>query len=202
VRSGKTVFAVAVATAVLSSLAGCGGGGSGSSSGTTPTGPAETIDPAAKPPRGWQTYISPVAGFSVSVPPAWTVAPSGGSSLLSSPDKVVAISITADRTGEALDAPLESYAADTLKNLSGFSGLTPTGVRPYKAQYPAAIATADGTLASSGVKQRLTLVVLRREGIAAYPVLASRNAGVSSPFVKQVDAVIHSLRGRPVEGSG
>ena len=185
-------MAVAIAITVL---AGCGGGGGGSDTSTMPR-PAESTDPPAKPPKGWQTYISPVAGFSVSVPPAWTVEPSGGSSLLRSPDKVVAISITADRTDEALNAPLESYAADTLKNLSGFTGLTPTGVRPYKAQYPAAIATADGTLASSGVKQRLTLVVLRRE------VLASRNAGVNSPFVKQIDAVIHSLRGRPVEGSG
>jgi hypothetical protein len=193
---------IAVALAIgITLLAGCGGGAGGSDTSTT-TRPAETTDPPAKPPKGWQTYINPVAGFSVSVPPAWTVEPSGGSSLLRSPDKVVAISITADRTDEALKAPLESYAADTLKNLSGFTGLKPTGVRPYKAQYPAAIATADGKLTSSGVKQRLTLVVLRREGIAAYPVLASRNAGVGSPFVKQINAVIHSLRGRPVEGSG
>jgi hypothetical protein len=122
--------------------------------------------------------------------------------LLTSPDKVVAISATADRTDEALTAPLSSYAADSLENLDGFTDLKPTGTRPYPAQYPAAIATADGKLESSGVAQRLTLVVLRREGIAAYPVLATRNAGVSSPFVKQVNAVIHSLRGRPVEGSG
>jgi hypothetical protein len=198
----RRLIAVPVAIAVgITVLAGCGGGDGGSGSPATPR-PAETTEPPAKPPRGWQKYISPVAGFSVSVPPAWTVAPSGGSTLLRSPDKVVAISITADRTDEALNTPLESYATETLKNLDGFTGLTPTGVRPYKAQYPAAIATADGKLASSGVKQRLTLVVLRREGIAAYPVLASRNAGVRSPFVKQIDAVIHSLRGRPVEGSG
>jgi hypothetical protein len=194
----RTLIAVAV---TVTALAGCGASSGDSGSSTTPH-PAETTDPPAKPPNGWQTYISPVAGFSISVPPAWAAEPSGGSSLLRSPDKVVAISITADRTDEALNASLESYAADTLKNLSGFTGLKPTGVRAYKAQYPAAIATADGKLSSSGVEQRLTLVVLRREGIAAYPVLASRNAGVSSPFVKQIDAVIHSLRGRPVEGSG
>jgi hypothetical protein len=197
----RKLMTIALAIA-MAALAGCGGSGSDSGSSTTTTHPAETTDPPAKPPKGWQKYISPVAGFAVSVPPAWTLEPSGASTLLRSPDKVVAISISADRTGEALDAPLESYAADTLKNLSGFKGLKPTGVRPYKAQYPAAIATADGKLASSGVAQRLTLVVLRREGIAAYPLLATRNAGVSSPFVKQVDAVIHSLRGRPVEGSG
>jgi hypothetical protein len=196
----RKLMPIALAIA-LTVLVGCGGGNSDSGTSTTAH-PAETTEPPAKPPRGWQKYISPVAGFSVSVPPAWTVEPSGGSTLLRSPDKVVAISITADRTDEALNTPLESYAAETLKNLDGFTGLTPTGVRPYKAQYPAAIATADGKLASSGVKQRLTLVVLRREGISAYPVLASRNAGVRSPFVKQIDAVIHSLRGRPVEGSG
>ena len=98
--------------------------------------------------------------------------------------------------------PLDQYATDTLANLDGFTGLKPTGNRAYPAQYPAAIATADGKLSSSGVPQRLTLVVLRREGLATYPVLATHNAKVSSPFVRQVEAIIHSLRGRPVEGSG
>ncbi len=189
-----------IALGLVALLSGCGDDGGPST--TAATRQAETIDPPAKPPKRWQSYINPTAGFSISVPPAWTVATNGATTLLGSPDKVVAVSITADRTDEALDAPLEQYAADALENLDGFTDLKPTGTRPYEAQYPAAIATGDGKLETSGVAQRLTLVVLRREGIAAYPVLASRNAGVRSPFVEQVDAIIHSLRGRPVEGAG
>ena len=37
------------------------------------------------------------------------------------------------------------------------------GPHPYPAHSPAAVATADGKLSSSGVPQRLTLVVLRRD---------------------------------------
>jgi hypothetical protein len=202
VRAGKTVFAVAVAAALLASLAGCGSGGSGSSETTSTVRPPETTERPAVPPKGWQKYVNLSVGFSISIPPGWEEGADGNSALIRSPDKVVAISVTADRTGEALDAPLESYASDTLKNLDGFSNLMITGTRPYEAQYPAAIATADGTLTRSGVPERLTLVVLRREGIAAYPVLVTRNAKVQSPFVKQVDAIIHSLRGRPIQGSG
>jgi len=201
VQTAKISIAIATAIAVLG-LSACGDDG-GDAGSTTTARPAETTDPPAKPPRRWHKYINPTAGFSISVPPAWKILPNGAITVLRSPDKVVAVSATADRTDEALDTPLEEYAATTLANLKGFTELKPTGNRAYApAAYPAAIATADGRLESSGVPQRLTLVVLRREGIAAYAVLATHNAKIRSPFVEQVDAIIHSLRGRPVEGSG
>jgi hypothetical protein len=136
------------------------------------------------------------------VSPAWTTETSGSSTLLRSPDQVVAISVSADRTDEALATPLERYASAAAENLDGFTGLRVLSTGPYDAHYPAAVARARGTLTSSGVKQRLSLVVLRREGVAAYPVLATRNAGVRSPFARQIDPIVRSLRGRPVEGSG
>jgi hypothetical protein len=195
-RRGRTGVIAAALTAA--SLAGCGGGGDTS----PPPRPAETIDPPAKLPAHWQTEVNPVAGFSIGVPPAWTSVQSDSSTLLRSPDHVVAISASADRTDEALATPLERYAAGAAENLNGFRGLRLLGTRPYDAQYPAAVARAAGTLTSTGVKQRLSLYVLRREAVAAYPVLATRNAGVRSPFAHQIDPIVHSLRGRPVEGAG
>lgn len=119
--------------------------------------------------------------------------------MLSSPDKLVAISVTSDRTEAALAAPLESIAAGASKGLSGFEQLRVGGVMPFADRYDGVAVTAAGKLAASGVSERLKLVVLRRDSLAAFPVLATENARKRSPFASQIDSIIRSLRGRPVE---
>ncbi len=183
--------------AVAALLAGCGGGG-----GAQPTRPLETIDPPAKLPRGWRTEISPAAGFSIGVPPLWSTRPSGGATLLSSPDKAVAIQIAADRTSEALSIPLESFAAGAARSLPGFNELKMLGdPMPFSDRYEGVSVRASGIVRQTGFPQRLQVVVLRRDAIAAYPILAAVNARKGSVFAKQIEQIVRSLRGRPIEGA-
>jgi hypothetical protein len=180
-------------------VAGCGDGGGGDS--TTPRA-AETADPPAKLPAGWRTETNRPAGFTVGVPPAWSANLDGSTSVLRSPDRLVAISVSADRTDEALDAPLEGFATATAEGLGGFEDLKLGSSRPFEgAAYPGVEIAGSGRQSETGVPQRVELVILRREGIASYPVLAAINDRRSSPFVEQIDRIVRSLRGRPVEVS-
>jgi hypothetical protein len=181
-------------------LGGCSLGGDDSD--PPPPRPPETTDKPAKLPPGWGTYRNRLAGFTIGIPPLWSVEPSGASSVLTSPDKQVAISVSADRTDEALGVPLERFAAGTAQSLSGFKDLKARPPKPYRAHYPAEAVRATGVLEKNGVHQRLALVILRRENIAAYPVLAAANTGRRTPFARQIDPIIRSLRGRPVEAAG
>ncbi len=178
-------------------LAGCGDDGGGNTS--TPRA-AETADPPAKLPAGWLTEVNRPAGFTVGVPPLWSANLDGGTTVLTSPDKLIAISISADRTGEALEAPLDGFATATAEGLGGFEGLKVGSPRSFKgAAYPGVEVTGRGRQSESKVPQRIQLVILRREGIASYPVLAAINTRKGSPFDEQVDRIVRSLRGRPVE---
>lgn len=163
---------------------------------------AETADPPAKLPAGWRTEVNRAAGFTVGVPPAWSARLGGGTSVLSSPDELIAISISADRTDEALEAPLEGFATATARGLGGFEHLKLLSTRRYEgAAYPGVEVRARGTRRETAVPQRIELVILRRDQIASYPVLAAINDRRSSPFAEQIDRIVGSLRGRPVEVS-
>jgi hypothetical protein len=188
-----TLVATLLAALAIAQIAGCGSGVK------TTTSPMETVDPPASLQRGWSTYVGRVGGFTVGVPPGWTIEQQGTSTVLRSPDKLAAISITADRTDAALSVPLESFATSAAKGLSGFEQLTVGAVTPYADHYDGVAVAANGRLKATGVLQRLKLVVLRRDNLAAFPVLATENARKRSPFESQVDAVVRSLRGRPVE---
>jgi hypothetical protein len=179
-----------------------GGCGTGSDAPAPPPRPPEGVDKPAKLQRGWKTDINRVAGFTIGVPPLWTAAQNGTSTLLESPDTQVAISVSADRTDEALGIPLERFTLGAVESLSGFDGLKPGKAAEYAAHYPAVAVRAIGRRKGSGILQKLLLVIQRREGLAVYPALAATNAGKPSPFVQQIDPIIRSLRGRPVEATG
>jgi hypothetical protein len=188
-------FGLAAALALL--LAGCAGCGGGTE--PPPPRPVETPDRPAKLPPGWRTELDRVAGFSIGVPPAWTSKPKGISLVLASPDRQVAVSVVADRTDEALELPPDRNALDTANGLGGFEDLEVAGAaRAYRDRYEGAAVTAHGTLTSSGVPQKLLVVVLRRGDLAVYSILAARRAEGRTPFARQIDSIIRSLRGRPV----
>ncbi len=181
-------------------LSGCGGGGD---DGPEPVErPVEKADPPAKLPPGWRTLTNTAGGFTIGVPPGWTTKLRGTTTVLGSPDKLVAISATADRTDEALRAPLERFALGAAEALSGFENLKVEDSAQFKHRYQAVAVGATGTLAESGVKQKLLLVILRRDNLATYPVLAATNVGRRSPFASQIPGIVRSLRGRPVEVPG
>ena len=190
-----SVRGIAIALAATA-IAGCGGGGAP----TTPATPRETVDKPAPLRPGWRLLVNRSDGFSIALPPGWRDFARVPGSLIRSPDHLVAISITADRTDDALTQPLRSFAADTIASLTGFSGLRPGKPHPFAARYDAVEARATGRATASGVKQDLRLVLMRRDHLAAYPILIARNAKLDrGAYRPEIAAMLRSFRGRPTE---
>ncbi len=209
-----------VAAAALVFAAGCGSdedSGTASTadsttsteqSSTTTTPSAETLDPPAKLPDGWRTLINKDAGFSVGVPPEWTDEPIGGAqgSVLSSPDGLIVITITADRSRGALELPLEEFAQRTAEALGSeivgsekFEDLEVYGTAPFEHTYDAAAARAQGTAQGNDFRERVLAVAIRRPDQATYVVLVRENDEEESQFADRdtIKEVVRSLRGRP-----
>jgi hypothetical protein len=158
----------------------------------------ETIDKLPRLSAGWHKYTSHEAGFAIGRPPGWAVERQDSATLLRSPDQLVAVSISADRTSEALEFPLDEYAAQAAEALPGLRDLTVGRARRFDAHYPARAVEATGKT-KQGVRQRLLFVVMRREGFAAYAVLIARNAEKDSGYYAQeARRMVRTVRGRPV----
>lgn len=182
---------------LLLGLVGCGGGSKEpAQTVSTPT----TADAPAKLPRRWSSHVNGPGGFSVGVPPAWTAKLNGSTSELTAPGRLLAVSIAADRTNEALAAVPAAFAEQTAKNLTGFRGLRPARARALPTQYPGAILQTEGKRAN-GKRERLTLVVLKPDSIAVFSLLAASTGKLKARAELHVIAQItRSLRYRPVEG--
>src|SRR5688572_20394655 len=68
-----------------------------------PQRPRETVDKLPELPPDWKPYVNRQVGFAIGRPPGWRAEHRGGSTLLRSPDRLVAVSISADRTLEAVE---------------------------------------------------------------------------------------------------
>jgi hypothetical protein len=164
------------------------------------TKPAETADEPAQLPAGWRRHVSEAEGFSVGVPPGWKVRERTPATELRSKGKLVVVSITADRTEDALAVSLDDYAEQTARRLRGFKRLRTGKPRPFRSRYPA-IAVRGNGVAKGGVRERLLLVITRRPELAAYAILVVRNArSPNSRDTRRAKRVIRSLTGRPPTG--
>nr|MDQ6915975.1 hypothetical protein [Actinomycetota bacterium] len=61
------------------------------------TAPQERADRRPALPPAWQRVVNPRGGFSVGVPPGWTVRGGPGATVVRSADRALAVSIAADR---------------------------------------------------------------------------------------------------------
>lgn len=167
----------------------------------------ETVDDPAELPSGWQQETNAAAGFTVGVPPSWKVAPTRGGqgSVFTSPDGLIVMTVTADRTRGALQLPLEEFATRTAEAFGTevvgrqrFEDLKVTQPAPFEDFYDAVAVRAIGRSKASGQQERLFVVVVRREGQAAYVFVSRENAEQESPLSRdEVKGIIRSLRGRP-----
>lgn len=155
-------------------------------------------DSPAQLPKRWTLHANGPSGFTVGVPPDWAVAEHGEASLLFSPGRLVVVSITADRTDEALRAPLSDLTNETARHLSGFNEVVPTAVAGFAGRYPGAELTATATR-TSGERQRLTLIVMRGGG-AVFSLLAAATDRLKPAVGRTIGGKIaRTLRYRPVE---
>lgn len=159
---------------------------------------AETAQPVPGLPAGWSVHRNAKAGFALGVPPAWRAENHGIRSLVRSPDRLVAATISADRTTAGLEFPLDEFAETAITGVEDIRDLEPGETRRFRHRYEAAAVEAEGEGGKEDLRQKLLLVVARREGIATLIVLVARNAEqATARYTPQVERMIRSLRSRP-----
>lgn len=197
----KTAIAVIVALAVAVPVGGCGGG---STSTTTNPTAKETAQKLPKLPPGWKARRDQKLGYAIGVPTGWEVANHRRSVLFRSPDHLVAATLTADRDTSAFAVPLEKFASQALGGLPGFKvPLNPGKPKPFKGTPLRAVqASATGSQAG-GLKERATLVVLRRDRLVNYTAAVLENAKEHGAELDRAVALrmIKTLRDQPVKSA-
>jgi hypothetical protein len=188
----------ALALTVVIVGAGCGSSGD---SGSPPPDPAsERADHPAKPPAGWRTVTGGQAGFTIAVPRGWSVHKHGAVVRIRSDDKLLAISITADRSEPGRDTSARAYAEETMRKLPGFTRpLKPHDAKkvrgsPYKSER----VDGQGSLRSNHRSQVVTVAGFHRSGQVTYTVVAFRNATVLPRFhQRELTEALATFRAMP-----
>lgn len=165
--------------------------------------PPETADPLPQLPAGWTASENDAIGVAVGVPPGWTSKSTDAKTTLRSPGSTVVVSVTADRSGEALQADLTDYALRIAEDLQGETAVS---IDPNDTEQPGggpgyevASVTANATRTGGGAERTLQVVVVRRPELAAYPMLIASGPNVDPAELRPiVNEIVASLRGRPV----
>lgn len=137
-------------------------------------------------PPGWKPKRNAAAGFALGLPPGWS---SGGgcaeggrvgsasATLICSPGRLVSVSISADRTRDALAIPPERFAVRVLAALPGFQeSLDPGRPAPFEHRYEAAQVAATGIREGPGLRQRVRAIALRRDRLVTLTAVIAANA--------------------------
>ena len=144
---------------------------------------AETIERPVRPPPAWRTVRNPVAGFTIAAPKSWPADTSRRATLVRSNDRLVSITVAADRSAAARELSPADYARRTLKSLPGFEGKLRRRVgRVRGSPYPSAVAEGSGTVDATSRPQRISVAALRDEDKATYAAIVFRNARVKPRF--------------------
>ncbi len=193
-RDGRQAGSIVLALVLASLLGGCG-------SSVKP--PKTTVESAQKPAghfAGWKTRLDNAHGFSIAVPPGWRPAGARQTVLYRSPDHLVAVSISVDRTSDAFTSPPASFARQTLLALPGYEHrLAPSPPHPISATpLDGALVTASG-VTRSGVRQEVEVAALRRDHLVNYTAVIAANAGSTPPEeIAAARVMVASLRDLPL----
>lgn len=198
------------ALASVALLAGCGGDGDEEPA-DDPVEPqkAERPQKVHGLPHGWSVERNEAQGFSLGAPPGWRSADDclkGGAAavptvtILCSPDKLVTLSVSADRTDEAFELKPGEFATRTMTGLAdSYDGLDPGKAKPFKAHYPGATVEGRGEALGTGVRQDVSVVVLRRDHVANFTAVIAANADKpTQQAVKLAEESLTTLRSAPV----
>jgi hypothetical protein len=165
------VIAVPLAVACAALVApGCGGEDETAGS---PDPATERSDPPADPPPGWRTFANRRAGFTLSVPREWLARTRTSATLIRSSDRLMAITVAADRSEAGRTTRPRPYARRAFRALPGFRKLRATPARPVRrSPYPSSRLDGTGTLAKTRNRQHITVAAFRRGNRATYTVVA------------------------------
>jgi hypothetical protein len=198
----RTTLPLGLVVAVAIAAAGCGN----DETTTDPIPARETAQPLPKLPNGWDAHEDRSIGYKIGIPPGWQVSRSRTArvkaALIRAPDHLVAVMLVAARDPQSLAVPLDEFATSALAALPGFeTQLEPSTPRPFRRTPLAAVqSVATGTTKARGVKERTTLIVLRREGTINYTVAILENARRSHSAKDRAVALkmTHTLRDQPI----
>ncbi|MGI8460100.1 MAG: hypothetical protein ACR2OC_00485 [Solirubrobacterales bacterium] len=161
--------------------------------------PVETADVVPDLPPGWSVERNADAGFAIGVPPGWQARNEGISMTLRSPDRLVAATVVADRSDEAIEAQLDELAETTITAVAGIRDLEPGDTRKFGHRYEAVAIEAKGVGGKRDIRQEFLLVVVRREDLATFTVLVAGNAEQdTNGYDTDIERMIRSLRSRSV----
>lgn len=154
----------------------------------------ERNDPPADPPPGWRTFANGAAGFTLSVPNVWPARTRRKATLIRSHDRVMAITVAADRSADGRETRPRKYARQAFRALPGFRRKRRIGARKVRrSPYPSARIDGVGVLARRQQRQRITVATFRRPGRVTFTVIAfSADARHRRPLA----TLLASLRGR------
>ncbi|CAN5598131.1 hypothetical protein BH10ACT11_BH10ACT11_03140 [soil metagenome] len=204
VSPAQLISAALAALALLA--AGCGSGSDGSTTTSTSTKTVtlrtkESADPLPKLDRGWVVVRSRSGGFVLGRPPGWEPERSGSSLTLLAPDRLVAVTVSADRSPSGLAIAPSDFAVRTAKSLAGYDGkLSPSKSRSFDHRYDGKQVVLR-TRSKDGVPQEVRVIALRRERLVTYTAVIARNAKrPDAQEAKQALEIVGSIRSRPNNG--
>ena len=181
---------------------GCGGSDHSAPS-TTTTAPRETVQKLPKLPNGWNARKDKSIGYAIGVAPGWSFKSHGRRALIRSPDHLVAVTLTADRAGDALALAPGRFASRALAALPGFRARLKAGkVTSFNGTPLRAVQTsANGVTSNGRIPERATVIVLRRDQLVNYTVavLANRKQSASRLDRSFAFRMVRTLRDQPVE---
>ena len=156
----------------------------------------ERSDRPAKPPPGWHTVANRRAGFTLSVPPGWVTRTRRSATLIRSNDRLVAVTVAADRSEDGRTTRPRQYARRTFRALPGFRKLRSTPARRVRGSpYRSARVDGGGTLAKRRQRQRITVAAYKRPRRATYTIVAfSARVGGVPVYAGPLRTILASLR--------
>jgi hypothetical protein len=180
-------------------VAGCGSSGTSTTLATRP----ETPQPLPKLPPGWKADTNRSIGYAIGLPPGWKARDVHGQvTLIRSPDHLVSVRLTADRTPEALGVPVKSFAAQALASLPGYKDQPverPRRVAALSGPLEVAEANADVVASVTGINTGLRVLVLRRPRVVNYTAVVAANAEQAPAWEGALALhMLKTLRDRPV----
>lgn len=187
--------ALAASLAAAAALTGCG---DSADEPAPPPPPAETVDHLPGLPGSWSRYVDRPGGFAIGLPLRWKARRHGHAVVARSGNHLVAISITVTRSAAALTLEPADFARRAIGALPGFERQLRVG-RPheFETSYEAAQVRGRGEDASR-VPERVTVIAIRRDRLAAYTVVVAANARRTPPeTAARAEHVVRTLRGRP-----
>ena len=160
--------------------------------------PAESAQPVPELPPGWKVERNDAGGFALGVPPGWQAKRRDAKTQLKSPDRLVVLTVTPDRSNELLEADLKELADSTaVRYGEQFESFELGRSRRFRHAYDGHAVGARGRF--DGVAQKVELILLRRGEIVTFTVIVQRNERFGTgAYVPTIERIVRSIRSRPV----